>query len=104
GHAGADDRNEARQSDRAAAMAAEEFLGTPQVIHLEQAIAPAERGLTHESPYRVVHRVAGQGGDAEHDEDEWGIESTAGIHCSQRTDAEEQGVAGEERRHDETSL
>ncbi len=71
---------------------------------LQQAIAAAEGGRTHQPAHRVVDRVAEHGGEAEHDGQKRRVERVAGIDRGQRADAEEQRVARQKRRHDESGL
>jgi hypothetical protein len=100
----ADDRDEACQDDGLAAVPLVERLRAQEVLPVEPARRLAREDLrTHPKADGVVDRVAehrGRAEDESHDrERQWRVRAR-----SKGPDREEEGVTGEERRHDEPGL
>ena len=75
-----------------------------QVFDLEQPVPAAERGRPDGSTDRVVERVTQNRRGRQQHETQWRAQGAARIDRGERADGEQQGVAWQEGRYDESGL
>ena len=85
-------------------MAAEELLGAPEVLHLEQAVTATEGRGADGAPDAVIHGVAEHGRGPERHARERRLQDAAGIHRRQRAHRKQQRVPRQEGRHHQPGL
>ena len=85
-------------------MAAEELLGAPEVLHLQQAVTAAEGRGTDRAPDAVIHCVAEYGRGPERHARERRLQHAAPIHRRQSAHREQQRVPRQEGRYHESGL
>src|SRR5450756_2631490 len=85
-------------------MSLEELLGAPQVLDLQEPVAPAESGRPYRPSDRVVQHVAQNRRAGKQHAGQRSTEFATGIHRGERPDGEQKRVSRQEGSYDQAGL